>query len=77
MPTTTTTRSSNHNHHHQRQASVGDGAQLVVVVVVVVVDLRMFVVEVSGTCYTCYLVGGGIPICVYMLAFPRTIPGTW
>ena len=46
------TRSSNrnHHHHHQRQASagVGAGAQLLVVVVL---DLRMVVVEVSGTCY--------------------------
>ena len=53
MPaTTTTTRSSNHNHHHQqqRQASAGGDAQ-VLVMVVLVLDLRMVVVEVSGTCY--------------------------
>ena len=67
MPiTTTATRSSNHNHqhHHQRQASAGAGTQLVVVVVAVL-DLRMVVVEVSGTCcLLSYLLCGGIPIYV-------------
>ena len=80
MPiTTTATRSSNHNHqhHHQRQASAGAGTQLVVVVVAVL-DLRMVVVEVSGTCY---LLPGmrrdGYVCSLCMLAFPGRplVPG--
>ena len=45
------TRSSNHNHHQQRQGSAGSAGVQLVVLLVLVLDLRMVVVEVSGTCY--------------------------
>ena len=63
-----------HHHHHQGQASesAGAGAQLVVVVVVVVLDLRMVVVEVSGTCYLV----PGMPRTYVCLLFPGPlVPG--